>query len=777
MPITNEEFDVLTQLSQEQIGSMSLNQLQAVDELMDEYQAARAEDKQRLTDRGFTEADIAELDKAIEKAPEPTTGRGVGVRPGVGLTPLAVEGLKQGAQEAGIGLLDAAMDVGVGMNLIDPQQRVQWKEGLADRRMKIAHENIQEFGQLPSTGYLLTGEIAPWLLALPAAAENMTMLAAQRIIQGVAIGGTGVQGADETMIDRAFGMTVGAGLGGASAGLSIWQMTRQKAAQSFLRAYNDSTPEQAEMVQTLMREMTNNPNFTLSLAQVTGNRNAFVLELGSAAQATKAAQNQNINTVVGGLLRLARSQSAAGRTPNQIALSLRETMKDARKQIYDSAASTFAAESNAIRTQFGDDVVVSGDEFLAKIDTLISEQQNVLLSVGAKPSKNLLRYREQVDLIVNPVVVNIEKGAAAVPARAATKTQAAVPAVPKQPDKITLFDRKSKVEIAWDASEEAARAKAIEMNKFFAGANAKETQEIFTGLNSLIGGETIIFDGARAGSNRTIGRAMMGALLDALDTPTTNATAAKALAAMREQYKFSMAQAQAIDDTVVAAVFGGRKLPKSPGKKLDAMLKNEKGDLVPVREFLEEWNPVLLGDLRRAHITRIAKGGRKGTQPLVDTPTNLNKLAGRLEDGFGGAGQAGKGLHTAKTQQSMVNFAKALRAINNKYFTGITPGGVKVEEVAINLISRSPEFMARFITRALSSGQGVEQALLSPEFRSALIEIAAQPLSGPMTTAGKAAMVTLANWIRSNRQVEQNRAAAERREFAREQSVKPEGDF
>ena len=763
MPITNEEFDVLKSLSDEQIGSMSLNQLQAVDELMDEHQAARAEDKQRLIDRGFTEADIAELDKAIEKAPEPTTGRGVASR--AALTPLAVEGLKQGAQEAGLGILDAAMDVGVGMNLIDPQKRVQWKQGLADRRMKIAKENIQEFGQLPGTGYLLTGEIAPWLLALPAAAENMTMLAAQRVIQGVAIGGTGVQGAEETMIDRAFGMTVGAGLGGASAGLSIWQMTRQKAAQSFLRAYNESTPEQAEMVQTLIQEMTNNPGFKLSLAQVTGNRNAFVLELGSAAQATKVAQNQNIDVVVGGLLRLARSQSALGKTPNQIALSLRETMKDARKQIYDSAASTFAAESSAIRTQFGNDVVVSGDEFLAKIDTLISEQQNVLLSVGAKPSKNLLRYRDQIDLIVNPVEVRVT------PAIEATKDAAAVP------KKITLFDRKSEVEIAWGGSEEAARAKAIEMNKFFAGANAEETQQIFTGLNSLIGGDTIIFDGARAGSNRTIGRALMGALLDALDTPTTNANAAKALAAMRDQYKFSMAQAQAIDDTVVAAVFGGRKLPKSIGKRLDAMLKNEKGDLVPVREFLEEWNPVLLGELRRAHITRIVFGGQRGTQPLVDTPTNLNKLAGRLQDGFGRAGQAGKGLHTAQTQASMLKFATALRAINNKYFTGITPGGVKVEEVAINLISRSPEFMARFITRALSSGQGVEAALLSPEFREALIIVSKQPLDGPMTKAGKAAMVTLANWIRSNRQVEANRAAAERRELAREQSVKPEGDF
>jgi hypothetical protein len=769
--ITNEEFDVLSNLSQEQIGSMSLTQLKAVDDLMDEYQAARAEDKQRLIDRGFTEKDIATLDKAIEKAPEPTSGRGVGVRPGQFVTPLAVEGLKQGAQRAGIGILDLAMDIGVSTNLIDPKKRQEWKAGLADRRLKIALDNIAEFGQLPSSSSRLVGEVAPWLLALPAAAENMIALAAQRTLQGVAIGGATVQAADEELIDRAFSMTAGGVIGGASAGLSAWSMLRQKSAQSFTRAYNESTPEQAEMVQTLIQEMTSNPNFKISLAQATGNRNAFVLELGSAAAATKAAQNTNIEVVVKGLLKLARSQAAVGRSPNQIALSLRETMKTARKSIYDSAASTFAAESQAIRTQFGDDVVVGGDEFLAKIDSIIAEQQNTLLSVGGKPSKNLLRYRDEVDLIVNPVQVRV------VPAKAATATEEAVP------EKITLIDRsptrkqQAAVEIPWAASKEAAEAKALEMNKFFAGATAEETQEIFTGLNSLIGGDAIIFDGARAGSNRTIGRAMMGALLESLDTPTANANAVKALAAMRDGYKFSMAQAQAIDDTVVAAVFGGKKLPKAPGKKLDAVMKNEKEDLVAVREFLEEWNPVLLGELRRAHLERVVKGGARPAQPAVDVPTSLPKLANRLADGFGRAGQAGKGLHSAATQASMQKFAKALRVINNKYFVGITPGGVRVEEVAINLISRSPEFMARFITRALSSGQSVEQALLSPQFRSAVIQIAEEPLSGTMTQAGKAAMVTLANFIRSNRDIERNRAAAERREEAREASVKPEGDF
>ncbi len=740
MAITDLEYESLNKIlsDPEQAVNLSLEQLKQTGALIQEYEAEQAEFRQRLVDKGFTDKDIATLDRAKEGVTKNTGGPGFSP-----VTKLQARGIKQGAQEAAIGALDLAEDIAVVLHGQSEEHRVQWKAGLKEFHLKNAINNMEEFGQLPSPASEMLGTIGVFLAALPAAAENMTTLVVKRVIQGGFLGAATEQEAGKTLIDRAFNSVLGASIGLASTTLSIKDAIAKQAGKSFVKAFNETDGKQRELVQMLVQEMTDNPEFQLSLAQVSGGRFALGLEIGAASQKTKAAQNKNIWALVKNILKLSRAQSSKGATANDIAKSLRTTLKTARDSIYKAASTRWQAKVNNIAGEFGDDVAVQGDLFLAKVDKLVAEQANKLLTVGAKPSQALIAYRNLVDIAVNPVVVRTVK----------SRTGKL---------RFVLFDRKNGTAMRFEGTKRQAQAKMLEINSEFGGLTGQEAIDVIGGLNNLIGGNTIIFENATASSNRTMGRALMGAMTSELNSKGGNELTKKAIKELTQQYTDDMAKAQAIDDTVVAALFGGKKLPKKPGKALDALMKNEQPDLSHVREFLEEWNEPLLHQLRRTHLRRVITGAPRAGQPDVDIATSLPKLANRLSDGFSRAGQAGKGIHTAATQAELVLTAKALRVIANKYFTGITPGGIKVEEIAINLISRAPEFMARFLTRALSSGQGVEEALLNPSFRKALIDLSKAPIKGTLTTSGKAAMVFMAEWINVGDQITARNAQSER---------------
>ena len=89
--------------------------------------------------------------------------------------------------------------------------------------------------------------------------------------------------------------------------------------------------------------------------------------------------------------------------------------------------------------------------------------------------------------------------------------------------------------------------------------------------------------------------------------------------------------------------------------------------------------------------------------------------------------------------------AEAIRILANKQIKGILPGGIRPEEATINLISRSPEFFGRFVTRIFSSGQTLETALLNPEWRHAMRVIARENID---STAGRGAIMYLETMFR-----------------------------
>ena len=251
----------------------------------------------------------------------------------------------------------------------------------------------------------------------------------------------------------------------------------------------------------------------------------------------------------------------------------------------------------------------------------------------------------------------------------------------------------------------------------------------------------------------------MGAFTNEMKAKPQNAFAVQAINDLRTGYRHRMAEVEALENSILTSLVGGKKLPKKPDAILERLMKGEKPDLVFVREFLEssETGQVLLGQLRATHIQRIAQTSFNPSQPHADFGVRLNKLASNLAGHGGRSGKAGMGIHEPAVQAELVAVGKALRILNNKYFVGVVPGGTKLEEIAINVISRSPEFMARFLTRALSGGANMERALLDPATRKALIELAAR---GPTDRLGKAAMVTLASFIHDSEEAERNDAEA-----------------
>jgi len=756
--INDDEFKQLVDVlsNPDMKGRLSLNQLKQTQLLIQDYSENRKARHTRLEGEGFDDAQIQKINEAFSAAPAPNTGRTGAAPLGGGATPLQAAGLAEGAKQAVEGVFDLAKDVAVGLNLESEESRVKWKAGVTQRRLKSRIQQIETFGQMSGQGTELVGEIAPWLFASAGEGANLAYLFSRRVVQGAAVGGSTFQQEGDTFVDRALGLTLGATIGGATTALAIPSAAKVAVSRSFVKAFNDGTTSQRVAVEQLTREMTKNPEFALSMAQLTGSRFLFGLELQSASQATKAAQNKNMAILAKNLLRMAQTarKGAKPQSAQQVVAGLRKSLKDVRSQIYSTASKEFDSGANTILQNFGDDVVFRGKDFLKKIDDMIDETANGLRNPGGKPSERLIEYRNLVDTKVNPM-------------KAGQRPGLKDPNNPNQqvPDDIFLLDRRTGVELKFPGNMNQAQKKALEMNEAFGGPTSVETIDMLAGLNNLIGGKAIIFEEVSVGSNRATGRALMGSFATEMESKPQNKFAQQAIDDLRQGYKQRMAQVEAYDNSVLGAVFGGKKPPKDPEKALERLMKSEKQDLTFVREFLEgsESGQLLLGQLRATHLRRIVSEAFKADQPAIDTGVALGKLSKRLSAGGGRAGKGGAGLFDAKTQADLVLTGKALQALKTKYFTGIVPGGIRIDEIAINAISRSSEFMARFLARAFSGGASMEKALIDPAVRKAIQAVAER---GPTSPMGRHAMVVLATFIRQQDEQQSVDAAIQRRKEA-----------
>lgn len=768
-PMTPRQFAEQEERLQdpEYVGSLTANQIMQLRAERQQYYSAQEEQKSRFKAMGLTDAQIDYLDKvALESDVDPNDPE---MRAQI-LQEMQRDtaGIAEGAKQALEGVGDFAMDLSQELNVLtrgvagdDEAAKQAWKDGVRQRRVAAAEEHLRTFGQLPGKWSGVVGEMVPWLAATTGQASRYTYFVARNAMLGGVAGSSFFQEDEKELADRwmqgAFGTAIGAGVGTV---FGFYPWLKRGTAKAMVRRFNEADSMQREYVEGLVQEMTGNPEFRFSAAQLTGARFWANLESASADKLTHAQQVRNTDILVNHTLDLARQQAAAGRTSGQIAGSIRTSLKAARDQMYAQATSMWGSTSEQIIRLYGDDAILRGRDYLSKIDSIIEQETNALTNMGGKPSGKLLKYRDEVDKIVNPNTVQVEN--------AGTKDW-----------KVYLFDRKTGERghrVLANTEQEAraiAQQQAFNANEAIGGPTAEETFKILAGLNRMLAGDVPLMKNAPAGSNKNLGRALMGAFSADLQASGSNKAAVGAINSLRNMYRADMAAIQALDDTVISAVFGGTKWRKGTPQALDRILAQEPADMVATRRFLEEHAPDTLDELRRYALRRaVSKGQQSPAAGEIEGKFSIERFAEALADKRGREGMFASGLWDPKTAQEIKRTADALRILANKQYTGIIPGGTRPEEWTINIISRSPEFFGRFLTRMFASGQSLEQAVLDPAWRHAVRIIADEKnLKSP---AGKTALFYLTNlMVETEERRKAEQAAAEEQQKAEAMRVAP----
>ncbi len=487
----------------EQAANLSLKQLGSLKGLVSERKEFEGETRKRLTADGLSNAQVEEAMLELDKAPAPTMGR-VGLK---APPPLVAEGVIEGAKQAGEGILDLAKDITTGLSLVTEESRDQWRQGVSQRRLKRRIGQIQSFGQLPSETTEIIGEVAPWLATVSANGANLMAILIRRTMQGAIIGGSQMQGVGDTFVDRVWGLTLGGALGGVTTVSAAPSSIKVAIARSFVKKFNDIAPRQREKVQELVRVMSGDDKFAFSSAQVSGSRFLHQLEMKAADLETKTQQNNNMYILWRQILRIGRSQQERGVSAGQVIRGLRSSLKKARKDIYNLATSEWGAGTKQIMEKYGDDVVMRGKDYLSKLDELIKQTEDGLLHVGGRSSAALRKYRRDISPLINPMKVETVK--VKIPGKNPGDKERVV-------EEYWLVDQRSKTRVKFPGKRADAQAKALEINEAFGGPTASESTRILTGLNELIGGDAIIFEGVKVEADH-----VNNGLLDLFQLPPT----------------------------------------------------------------------------------------------------------------------------------------------------------------------------------------------------------------------------------------------------------------
>jgi len=727
----------------EQMGQMSVGQIRTMQGQLTQYQEEQTARQTDLTEQGFTRGEVMKLMQAenahIDDGSYETGGqlKRQGPVPGTTET-FAVAHLlnagKEGVLQAVEGLGDVVNEIAVGLNIADPETADKYKEIVRKNRVERKISDMEVFGKMTPKAMEMVGKIAPWV-ATGNVGGGYSLLR-YGLTQGV-VGATAAvaEVTNEPIQDRWNEALMGGGLG--TAGTAVmgapWAVRRWAFAR-FQKELNLETSLANTELEASIQGMLNQGNFSFSLSQVTGNRFLFALEQSAAGRAQKLQQNQNMQALFDNILDMSKKYRADGLDADQIAGKLNVTLKTANKSLHKRASSEFEANLNKIEEEYGSDIILDYDgaqNYLDKVNKHIETVNDPLRpGVGASPS--FLKYREELDTLINPVipVKRIVKAADG-------KTE------------ITVWDllnrRTGETLDKGMLDQGTAMSRSMYLNEGLGGLQAGEINRVTMGLNDMLAGRTqaVIANSADTSMDQDIAKGLMGTLTRQLSGSSKNPDAVKALELLRENYKGHMLVLGDIERLTVNRLFGQAEMPADPDQALDMVLAGGKTSLKNTREFLMDYDPALLADLQATFLKRIAQKGGDVTLPQVDVPLSLNKLATAL-GGAEGVGMKGVGLFDAATQADLVKTGQALRTINNMYFTGIKPSMNKLDDVAINVISRSPEFMARFVTRVFSGGESMSNMLLDPLLRKSVQRLAEGSIDTP---TGRAAMVALAQFL------------------------------
>lgn len=585
---------------------------------------------------------------------------------------------------------------------------------------------IAEIGANPSVFGEIVGETLPFF-ALPATLSTYTRTVAYNTALGALAGGIFDQSA-QNFGERLDDMTVGAAFGlGASALFNVKSGFQSYASRRFLRKFDEDLARANLELEREVQGITGDVDFNFSMGQITGDPFITGLEFGAADRLQRAAQNRRIETLVNFFQRRADALTKTG-NPEQIAIDLNQTMKTLSQETRLAAGTYYSRGVDNLIEEFGDEIVLDARGYLDKAREIAGELADPRhLGAGARVPEGLRAHINFLDQSINPF-----RSARRTFTDADGKSRVAYDVVDKRSGEI--------IETFTGRGANLRALSKVELDNLEQGGlSVDDLAEVLKGNRRLAAGEQPLFENMTLGSAQNVAAALKGSLLESMEG--SSSAAISRLQDIRGTYAQEMQKLNRIRNTVLGKVFGDEKAVFDADIALDKMLNRTAQQNNATREILETWAPDLLDDIKGVALRRAVENSINPAQrqslSLFDPVKLANNLAGRE----GLPGTMGRGLFNAAEQQDIIKTAEAIRTLQETHIPFFERASAQqIQDTAINVISRSPEFMARWGARLLGTGRNLEFLLNDAGARTHIQNLAK---AGPDSELGRMAIVYL----------------------------------
>ncbi len=628
--------------------------------------------------------------------------------------------------------LDAANAVGADggdfEGFINKQRRA-----MMDRRAQFnADANnmiIEVMGAEPSGFGEFLGTTLPFF-AIPSALSTYVRTVAYNGLVG-AVGGGALTPDAENFQDRVGDMGVGTLFGlGTSAVLSAKSGFQNYASRRIQKRFESDLARANKELEKELQAMVGS-DFNFSMGQISADPFITGLEYGAAHKLQRTAQNARIQKLVEFLDARSAALSRGG-DAEKIAVDLHKTMERLSDETLTAAGQQYSRGIDDLVENYGDQIVlgqVHARGYLDKARELAGELADPrhLGTPGMVP-KGLKDHIDFLDIKLNPfrsVRRIVEDG---------------------NGKRRVVYDvtHRESGEVLETFSGRGAAKKALTRteaeNLSQGGLNVEDVAEVLKGNRRLAAGDTPLFENLQLGSTQNLAAALKGALLESIEGSSSQAITR--LQNIRSEYAKEMLKLNSISNTMLGRIFGDESAVFSADEALDRLIGRSPQSLRATREILEEWNPGLLDDIKSVTIRRAVERSRNPAEVASLLDTDLTLLANNLAGKSKGVGELGTGLFTPREQSEILAVAKAVRVLKETYVDSFSFASASAtSDFTINVVSRSPEFMARFLTRTLGQSEGLSAALNDPGARQAILRLAS---SGPNNDKGRMALAYLA---------------------------------
>lgn len=276
------------------------------------------------------------------------------------------------------------------------------------------------------------------------------------------------------------------------------------------------------------------------------------------------------------------------------------------------------------------------------------------------------------------------------------------------------------------------------------GITAREMDDYLKGINDLWTGRTTwgIVDPEQ---RKRVANELREALNRDIGDWTTRWGGGKApltppwlvqMQAGRANYATIQGERRALSEHVVTKLISGHKDRLNAGEIVDELAEADQSVQRTVRNFLLANNPPLLAQLQSSMIRRAMDKSMNPQIPANFNDFEIGSFINALVPAIStrrGTRRIGNGLFSHEQVQHINKVMKIFRKIQQRTLrsspeamTRVQREEIRLDDISINVVSRSPEFMARAITRALTPG-GVEKLLFTEEGLQILTTIHKSP--------------------------------------------------